>query len=239
AAIPHQGDGFFRDRLQDLRHRPHATGAGDGQPRSQRGANDLRDCRYRPGRASNGAGNLAAAAEAAGRRAAGHQHVRIHGCGRGLPACTAAAHPVPARTGAAAGRLCRQFDGEFFPAAGIESVRRADRHPDRRSRDPGLPAAAAWPDESAGERRVSRIDWIVLRRIVGRIALTVLIFFGLIVLVESINGARYNYLQTLGGTQLAFLGLLAASAKWLLKGLPLLVLVGTVIGVIDLEARRE
>ena len=86
---------------------------------------------------------------------------------------------------------------------------------------------------------MSRIDWIVLRRIVGRIALTVLIFFGLIVLVESINGARYNYLQTLGGTQLAFLGLLAASAKWLLKGLPLLVLVGTVIGVIDLEARRE
>jgi lipopolysaccharide export system permease protein len=86
---------------------------------------------------------------------------------------------------------------------------------------------------------VTRIDGIVLRRIASRIALTVLIFFGLIVLVESINGGRYHYLQSMGGVQLALLGLVAASAQWLLKGLPLLVLVGTVIGVIDLEARRE
>jgi lipopolysaccharide export system permease protein len=86
---------------------------------------------------------------------------------------------------------------------------------------------------------VSRVDWIVLKRIISRIALTVLIFFGLILLVESIDSARYNYLMQIGGVQLAVLGMVSAAAGWLAKGLPLLVLVGTVVGVVDLQSRRE
>lgn len=86
---------------------------------------------------------------------------------------------------------------------------------------------------------MTRIDWIVLKRIASRIAVTVLIFFGLILLVESIDSWRYNYLMRIGGVQLAVIGMAAAAAGWLAKGLPLLILVGTVVGVIDLQSRRE
>jgi lipopolysaccharide export system permease protein len=86
---------------------------------------------------------------------------------------------------------------------------------------------------------VTRIDWIVLKRIVSRIVVTVLIFFGLILLVESIDSWRYNYLMQIGGIRLALLGMVTAAAGWLSKGLPLLILVGAVIGVIDLQSRRE
>jgi len=67
----------------------------------------------------------------------------------------------------------------------------------------------------------------------------VLIFFGLILLVESIDSARYNYLMQIGGMPLAVLGMVSAAAGWLAKGLPLLILVGTVVGVVDLQSRRE
>jgi lipopolysaccharide export system permease protein len=86
---------------------------------------------------------------------------------------------------------------------------------------------------------MSRIDWIILKRIISRIVVTVLIFFGLILLVESIDSWRYNYLVQAGGVPLAVLGMVTAAAGWLAKGLPLLILVGTVIGVIDLQSRRE
>jgi lipopolysaccharide export system permease protein len=86
---------------------------------------------------------------------------------------------------------------------------------------------------------VTRVDWIVLKRLAGRIGLTIIIFFGLILLVESIDSSRYRYLTSIGGIQLGLIGMVAAAGTWLMKGLPLLILVGTVIGVIDLQSRRE
>jgi lipopolysaccharide export system permease protein len=86
---------------------------------------------------------------------------------------------------------------------------------------------------------MTRIDWIVLRRVVSRIVVTVVLFFGLILLIESIDSWRYSYLIQIGGLPLAALGMVAGAARWLSRGLPLLILVGTVVGVIDLQSRRE
>ena len=86
---------------------------------------------------------------------------------------------------------------------------------------------------------MTRLDWIVLVRLSSRIAVSVLIFFGLIVLVESIDSWRYNYLVSVGGIPLALLGIAAGAASWLMKALPLVVLVGTVLGVTDLQSRRR
>jgi lipopolysaccharide export system permease protein len=86
---------------------------------------------------------------------------------------------------------------------------------------------------------MNRIDRIILARIAARIGLTVTVFFGLILLVESIDSWRYRYLSEVGGLGLALTGMVAAAAEWLLRGLPLLVLVGTVVAVVDLQARRE
>ena len=86
---------------------------------------------------------------------------------------------------------------------------------------------------------MTRFDWIILRRITSRVTLTIVIFFGLIMLVESIDSSRYQYLQKIGGLELAFIGMVTAAVGWLSQGLPLLILVGTVIGMIDLQSRRE
>lgn len=86
---------------------------------------------------------------------------------------------------------------------------------------------------------MNRIDLVVLRRIASRIALTMALFFGLIILVESIDSWRYAYLLGVGGLPLALFGMVAGAAQWLLKGLALIVLLGTVIAVIDLQSRRE
>jgi len=86
---------------------------------------------------------------------------------------------------------------------------------------------------------MTRVDWIVTKRVISRIVVTVLIFFGLILLVESIDSWRYTYLMQVGGMPLAVLGMVSAAAGWLSKGLPLLILVGTVVGVVDLQSRRE
>jgi lipopolysaccharide export system permease protein len=86
---------------------------------------------------------------------------------------------------------------------------------------------------------VSYLDRIVLVRLASRIGLAMAIFFGLIVLVESIDPWRFNYLLGVGGLPLALLGLCVAAAQWLLRSLPLVVLVGAVIGITDLQGRRE
>jgi len=86
---------------------------------------------------------------------------------------------------------------------------------------------------------MTRIDIVVLKRVASRIALTIALFFGLILLVESIDSWRYNYLMGVGGLPLALFGMVAGAAQWMLKGLALIVLLGTVLAVIDLQSRRE
>jgi|GEM_PF-508727 len=86
---------------------------------------------------------------------------------------------------------------------------------------------------------MTRIDWLILTRLTSRIFITILVFLGLIALVESTDSWRFQYLAGVGGIPLALLGILVAAATWLLKALPVVVLVGSAIGVIDLQSRRE
>jgi len=58
-------------------------------------------------------------------------------------------------------------------------------------------------------------------------------------LVESLDGWRFDHLSRLGGPQLAILGIIASGARWVIKTLSVTVLIGAVVGVIDLQARRE
>lgn len=86
---------------------------------------------------------------------------------------------------------------------------------------------------------MTRIDLVVLQVMLSRILLAIGVFFGLIVLVESIDSWRFNYLMSVGGLPMALLGIVTGSAVWLLRGLTVVVLVGAVAGVIELQARRE
>ena len=54
---------------------------------------------------------------------------------------------------------------------------------------------------------MTRIDWIILRRLGSRIAITVIVLFGLIALAESLNTWRFYYLSRVGGLPLALLAI--------------------------------
>ncbi|GHA35353.1 LPS export ABC transporter permease LptG [Devosia pacifica] len=86
---------------------------------------------------------------------------------------------------------------------------------------------------------MSRVDWLVLKRMSSRIAGAVLVFYGLIVLVEALDTWRFNYVRDTFGLLWAIVMLMAAGARWTIKTLPVTVLLGGIIGLIDLKARHE
>jgi lipopolysaccharide export system permease protein len=86
---------------------------------------------------------------------------------------------------------------------------------------------------------MNRIDWVVLKRLGSRIGITVLLMFGIIALVESLNTWRFDHLSSIGGPMLALLAIVLNAALWTLGTLPVTMLVGAIIGLLELQARRE
>ncbi len=86
---------------------------------------------------------------------------------------------------------------------------------------------------------MTRIDWIILRRLSGRIAVMLVLIFGVILLAESLNVGRVRYLAEVGGAGLAAASMLAAAARWTLRTLSVIVLVGAILGILDLQVRQE
>lgn len=86
---------------------------------------------------------------------------------------------------------------------------------------------------------MSRIDWIVLRRISARVGLTVFVLFGLIALAVSLDTGRFEALSRMGGPLLGLIGIVTSALRTSAAILPVTVLIGTIVGVLDLQARRE
>ena len=86
---------------------------------------------------------------------------------------------------------------------------------------------------------MNRIDWIVVRRLLGNVGLTLAVLFGIVVLVESLNTSRFAALSAAGGMGLALVAVVLAAARWIIDTLPLTFLVGTVAGLLNLQATRE
>ncbi|UYQ71044.1 LptF/LptG family permease [Pelagibacterium flavum] len=86
---------------------------------------------------------------------------------------------------------------------------------------------------------MNRVGRLVCIRLAARIGLVVGIFFGIILLVEFLDTGRFNQTAALAGpwtsTGLAFLSAL----RWSLLGLPVTVLIGAIVGLIDLHSHRE
>jgi lipopolysaccharide export system permease protein len=86
---------------------------------------------------------------------------------------------------------------------------------------------------------MNRIDWIIVRRLLGNVGLTLAVLFGIVALVESLNTGRFAALSAAGGTGLALAAVVLAAARWIIDTLPLTFLVGTVAGLLNLQATRE
>jgi lipopolysaccharide export system permease protein len=86
---------------------------------------------------------------------------------------------------------------------------------------------------------MNRIDRLVLARIGSRVLVTVLIFYGLIALVESLDTWRFNYVSEQRGLPTAILMVAMSAVRWTIKTLPVTVLLGAILGLVDLKSRHE
>lgn len=86
---------------------------------------------------------------------------------------------------------------------------------------------------------MTRIDWLIIRRIAVRLGVTFVVFFALFALVESLNTAKIQGYTKLGGPLLAGLGMALSGLRTAISALPIITLIGTVAGIIDLQQRRE
>ncbi|HTN61313.1 MAG TPA: LptF/LptG family permease, partial [Devosia sp.] len=86
---------------------------------------------------------------------------------------------------------------------------------------------------------MTRIDWLVLKRVGSRIAVTLLVFYGIIALVESLDTWRFNFIAQNSGLPMAILSVAASAMRWTIKTLTVTVLMGAILGLIDLKARHE
>ena len=68
---------------------------------------------------------------------------------------------------------------------------------------------------------------------------TVLVFYGLIALVESLDTFRFNIVAESQGILLAVVMVAASAVRWTIKTLPVTVLLGAILGFMDLKARHE
>lgn len=85
----------------------------------------------------------------------------------------------------------------------------------------------------------TRIDWIVFRRILARVSVTILIFLALLTLVESLDGARFARASAIGGLPLALAAMIAPALRSCIGTLPITVLIGTMAAILDLQQRQE
>lgn len=86
---------------------------------------------------------------------------------------------------------------------------------------------------------MNRIDWVVLSRLSSRIGLTLLVFFALFALIESLDTWRFQTLSGIGGPPLAILSIAAGASASTIGTLPVTMLIGAILGVLDLQSRRE
>lgn len=86
---------------------------------------------------------------------------------------------------------------------------------------------------------MTRIDWLVLSRLTSRVGVTVFVFYGLIALVESLDTWRFNFVADNSGWPMAVLMIAMSAVRWTIKTLPVTVLMGAILGFLDLKARHE
>lgn len=83
------------------------------------------------------------------------------------------------------------------------------------------------------------VDQVVLRRLGSRIGVSIVLIFGIIALAESLNSWRFEYLSSVGGPLLGLLAIGTGATRWSVGVLPVTVLIGAIVGLLDLQSRRE
>jgi lipopolysaccharide export system permease protein len=86
---------------------------------------------------------------------------------------------------------------------------------------------------------MTRIDRVIVWRLLGRVGLTASLLFGIAALVESLNTWKFEHFSSIGGPLLGLASIATTALLWSLNTLPVALLVGAIAALLDLEARGE
>ncbi|VAW15916.1 hypothetical protein MNBD_ALPHA12-975 [hydrothermal vent metagenome] len=86
---------------------------------------------------------------------------------------------------------------------------------------------------------ITHLDWFITRRIATRVFTFVLVFYGLIFLSESLDSWRFQRISAIAGQGTAWLAVATAAMRWSIKSLPVTVLVGAIISLLEFQSHRE
>ena len=86
---------------------------------------------------------------------------------------------------------------------------------------------------------ISRLDWFITKRMITRILSVVLVFFCLIFLSESLDTHRFLRISKISGDVIAWLAVLTSSLRWTIKTLSITILLGSIVGLVELQVRNE
>jgi len=86
---------------------------------------------------------------------------------------------------------------------------------------------------------IMRLDWFITRRIATRVFTFILVFYGLIFLSESLDSWRFQRISAISGQGTAWLAVTTAAIRWSIKTLPVTVLVGAIIALLEFQSHRE
>src|SRR5690606_10003291 len=101
----------------------------------------------------------------------------------------------PDRDRGAGGGIFRAPALQLCPRGGLAGADdRGGRPVGRVAGDPRRPPTAADAAAARGAA-MNRIDWVIVRRLLGSIGLTLAVLYGLVLLVESLNTSRFMALM--------------------------------------------
>lgn len=86
---------------------------------------------------------------------------------------------------------------------------------------------------------MSRLDRLLSWRVMQGVLGSVLVFYALIALSESLDTWRLQWLSETQGPLVAALSVVASTARWSIKALPVTVLIGAIISLLNMQATRE
>lgn len=86
---------------------------------------------------------------------------------------------------------------------------------------------------------ISRLDWFITKRMITRILSVVLVFFCLILLSESLDTHRFLRISKISGDAIAWLAVLTSGVRWTIKTLSITILLGSIVALVELQARNE
>jgi len=86
---------------------------------------------------------------------------------------------------------------------------------------------------------MNRLDRFLTARVISTVMVVIVIVFGIIALGEATDTGRFRMLSGARGDAIAWLAIVMSAARWTIKALPVIVLLGGIVALLNLQVHSE